>query len=123
MLADFGFVGLFIIVAIAFSCLLVIIPVILRFLKLVPHNPTQIKNASFECGMETIGKTWVQFNFRYYYYALIFLSLDILAVFIYPWAVELRELGTLGFSGIIIFMVIILVAYVYAWQKKVLEWK
>jgi NADH-quinone oxidoreductase subunit A len=123
LLADFGFVGLFIIIAIAFSCLLVIIPVVLRFLKLVPHNPTQIKNATFECGMETIGKTWVQFNFRYYYYALIFLSLDILVVFIYPWAVELRELGTLGLSGIIIFVVIILVAYIYAWQKKVLEWK
>ncbi len=123
MLADFGFVGLFIIVAIAFSALLIILPVVFRYLKVVPYNPNPIKNATFECGMETIGRTWVQFNFRYYFYALIFLALDILAVFLYPWAVELRELGTSGFLGALVFIVVIVVGYLYAWQKKVLEWK
>ena len=123
MLADFGFVGLFIIVAIAFSALLIILPVVFRYLKVVPYNPNPIKNATFECGMETIGRTWVQFNFRYYFYALIFLALDILAVFLYPWAVELRELGTSGFLGALVFIVVIVIGYLYAWQKKVLEWK
>ena len=123
MLADFGFVGLFIIVAIAFSALLILLPVVFRYLKVVPYNPNPIKNATFECGMETIGKTWVQFNFRYYFYALIFLALDILAVFLYPWAVELRQLGTSGFLGALVFIAIIVVGYLYAWQKKVLEWK
>ena len=123
MLSDFGFVGLFIIVAIAFSALLIIIPVIFRYIKIVPYNPNPIKNDTFECGMETIGKTWVQFNFRYYFYALIFLALDILAVFLYPWAVELRQLGTSGFLGALVFIAVIVVGYLYAWQKKVLEWK
>lgn len=123
MLADFGFVGLFIIIAIAFSALLIILPVVFRYLKIVPYNPNPTKNATFECGMETIGKTWVQFNFRYYFYALIFLALDILAVFLYPWAVKLRDLGTSGFLGALIFIAIIIVGYLYAWQKKVLEWK
>ena len=123
MLADFGFVGLFIIVAIAFSALLIILPVVFRYLKIVPYNPNPIKNATFECGMETIGKTWVQFNFRYYFFALIFLALDILAVFLYPWAVELRQLGTSGFLGALVFIAFIVVGYLYAWQKKVLEWK
>ena len=123
MLADFGFVGLFIIVAIAFSALLIILPVVFRYLKVVPYNPNPIKNATFECGMETIGKTWVQFNFRYYFFALIFLALDILAVFLYPWAVELRQLGTTGFLGALVFIAFIVVGYLYAWQKKVLEWK
>ena len=123
MLADFGFVGLFIIVAIAFSALLIILPVVFRYLKIVPYNPNPIKNDTFECGMETIGKTWVQFNFRYYFYALIFLALDILAVFIYPWAAELRELGTSGFLGVLVFIAVIVVGYLYAWKKKVLEWK
>jgi NADH-quinone oxidoreductase subunit A len=123
LLADFGFVGLFIIVAIAFSALLIILPVVFRYLKVVPYNPNPIKNATFECGMETIGRTWVQFNFRYYFFALIFLALDILAVFLYPWAVELRELGTSGFLGALVFIVVIVVGYLYAWQKKVLEWK
>ncbi|HEY41649.1 MAG TPA: NAD(P)H-quinone oxidoreductase subunit 3 [Dehalococcoidia bacterium] len=123
MLADFGFVGLFIIVAIAFSALLIILPVVFRYLKIVPYNPNPIKNATFECGMETIGRTWVQFNFRYYFYALIFLALDVLAVFLYPWAVELRQLGTSGFLGALVFIIVIVVGYLYAWQKKVLEWK
>ena len=123
MLADFGFVGLFIIIAIAFSSLLIILPVVFRYLKIVPYKPNPIKNDTFECGMETIGKTWVQFNFRYYFYALIFLALDILAVFIYPWAVELRELGTSGFLGVLVFIAVIVVGYLYAWKKKVLEWK
>ena len=123
MLVNYGYVGLFIIVAILFSILLVILPLALRFLKLVPDRPNPIKNATFECGMETIGKTWVQFNFRYYFYALIFLALDVLLVFLYPWAVELKQLGYFGLTGVLIFIAIIVVGYIYAWRKKVLEWK
>ena len=123
MLANYGSVGLFIIVAILFPLVLIILPIILRFLKIVPHNPSPTKNATFECGMETIGKTWVQFNFRYYFYALIFLALDVLVVFLYPWAVELKQLGAFGFVGMLVFVAIILVGYIYAWRKKVLEWK
>jgi len=73
--------------------------------------------------METVGKSWVQFNFRYYFYALLFIALDILVVFLYPWAVNLRQLGSFGFTGILIFIFIIVVGYIYAWRKKVLEWK
>jgi NADH-quinone oxidoreductase subunit A len=73
--------------------------------------------------MKTIGKTWVQFNFRYYFYALMFIALDILVVFVYPWAVGLRQLGYFGLIMILIFISIIVVGYIYAWRKKVLEWK
>jgi len=123
LLSDYGFVGLFIIVAVLFSLLLIILPVVFRYLKLVPHHPNAVKNATFECGMETIGKTWVQFNFRYYFYALIFLALDVLVVFIYPWAVNVRNLGTSGFTAVLIFIALIVVGYLYAWRKRVLEWK
>ena len=123
MLVNYGYVGLFIIVTILFSILLVILPLVFRFLRIVPHRPNPIKNATFECGMETIGKTWVQFNFRYYFYALIFLALDVLLVFLYPWAVDLRRLGYFGLTGMVIFIAIDVVGYVYAWRKKVLEWK
>ena len=123
MLTNYGYVGLFIIVAVLFSFLMVILPIIFRFLKVVPHNPNPIKNATFECGMETIGKTWVQFNFRFYFYALVFLALDILVVFLYPWAVNLRELGYFGLIGVLILISIVVVGYIYAWRKKVLEWK
>jgi NADH-quinone oxidoreductase subunit A len=123
LLADYGFVALFIIAAVLFSLLLIILPVVFRYLKLVPHHPDSVKNATFECGMETIGKTWVQFNFRYYFYALIFLALDVLVVFIYPWAVNVRDLGSSGFTAVLVFIAIIIVGYLYAWRKRVLEWK
>jgi NADH-quinone oxidoreductase subunit A len=123
LLASYGLIGLFLVVAILFSLVMVILPVILRYLKIVPSNPNPIKNSIFECGMETIGKTWVQFNFRYYFYALIFLALDVLVVFLYPWAVQLKQLGAFSFYVVLILVFIILVGYIYAWKKKVLEWK
>jgi len=123
LLTNYAYIGLFVIVAILFSLLLVILPIVFRFLRVVPHNPSPVKNATYECGVETIGKTWVQFNFRYYFYALMFVALDVLVVFLYPWAVDLRQLGRFGFIGVLIFIFIIIIGYIYAWRKKVLEWK
>ncbi len=123
MLIDFGYIGLFLIVAILFTVTTLLLPVTLRFLKIVPKNPSPVKSSVFECGMETIGKTWVQFNFRYYFYALIFLVLDVMVVFLYPWAVNLRKLGYTGFIGVLVLIAIIVAGYVYAWRKRVLEWK
>ncbi len=123
MLANYGYIGLFLIVAILFAVSTLLIPVTLRLLKIIPQKPNPIKSSTFECGMETIGKSWVQFNFRYYFYALMFIALDVLVVFIYPWAVDLRRVGYLGLIVIVIFICIIVVGYIYAWRKKVLEWK
>ena len=123
MLANYGYIGLFIIVALLFTSILILIPVILRIIGLVPRKPNPVKTSPYECGMETLGRSWVQFNFRYYFYALIFLALDVLVVFIYPWAVEIRQLGIFAFTAILIFVVIVSVGYLYAWKKRVLEWK
>ena len=122
MLVGYGYVGLFLAVAILFALILILLPVFLRFVRIVPHNPNPVKNDTYECGLETIGKTWVQFNFRYYFYALIFLALDVMVVFLYPWAVCLRQLGGAGLAAILIFIAIISVGYLYAWKNKVLEW-
>jgi len=123
LLANYGYIGLFLIVAIFFAVSTLLIPVTLRFLKIIPQKPNPIKSSTFECGMETVGKSWVQFNFRYYFYALMFIALDVLVVFIYPWAVDLRRVGYLGLIVIVVFIFIILVGYIYAWRKRVLEWK
>ena len=123
MLAGYGLIGLFIIVAIGFSLMMVCIPIVLRYLKIVPNNPNATKLSIFECGLETIGKTWVQFNFRYYFYALVFLALDIIVIFLYPWAVQLRALGTTSFWVVLILVGIVFVGYLYALKKKALEWK
>ena len=123
MIVNYGYIGLFLIAAILFTLLMVTIPIALRFLRIVPDNPNPIKNSIFECGMETTGKTWVQFNFHYYFYALVFLALDVLVIFLYPWAVSLRQLGISGLITVLILITILFVGYLYAWRKKVLEWK
>jgi len=123
LLASYGLIGLFIIVAIGFSLMMVVIPIILRYLKIVPNDPNATKLSIFECGLQTIGKTWVQFNFRYYFYALVFLALDVIVVFLYPWAAQLRELGSFSLWVILILVAIVFVGYLYALKKKALEWK
>ena len=123
MLANYGLIALFLLVAIFFAVTTLLLPTTLRFLKIVPRKPNPIKSSTYECGMETIGKSWVQFNFRYYFYALLFVALDVLIVFLYPWAVDLRRLGIFGFIGVLILIFIVVVGYVYAWRRKVLEWK
>ncbi|MFC1904942.1 NADH-quinone oxidoreductase subunit A [Chloroflexota bacterium] len=123
MLENYSYIGLFFIVAVLFAVTTLLFPVTLRLLRIIPKNPSPAKNSTFECGMETIGKTWVQFNFRYYYYALVFLVMDVLIIFLYPWAVNLRALGYKGLIGVLILIAIVVVGYIYAWRKKVLEWK
>ena len=123
MLIDFGYIGLFLVAAGLLATVTILIPIVLRLIGLVPQKPNPVKNASFECGMPTIGKTLVRFNFRYYFYALVFLALDILVIFLYPWAANLRDLGIPAFIIMVVFIVITVVAYLYAWKKKVLEWK
>jgi len=123
LLINYGYVALFVLVAIVFALIMVLLPPLLRLIRVVPQKPNPAKSSTYECGMETIGKTWVQFNFRYYFYALIFVALDVLVVFLYPWAVDLRKLGVVAFVAILTFILIISVGWVYAWRKKVLEWK
>jgi|TARA_Y100000310_G_scaffold206478_1_gene206880 NADH-quinone oxidoreductase subunit A len=123
MATDYIYIALFLLAAILFVVTTLLIPVTLRFLKIIPHNPTPVKGSPFECGVETIGKTWVQFNLRYYLYALVFLIIDVLVVFLYPWAVNIRHLGLTGLIEMLILLTIVTVGYIYAWKKGALEWK
>ena len=123
MLSQYGYIGILIIIAIAFTVLLPVIPLILSHFGIVPRKSSPEKMSSYECGMKTVGKAWVQFNFRYYFFALIFVAIDVLTVFLYPWAVNLKELGVLGLVAVVIFFFILTVGYVYAWFKGALEWK
>ena len=123
MLTGYGYVALFSIIAIGFAVTTILMPATLTRMKVIPHRPNPVKDKNFECGMDTIGKTWVQFNFRYYFYALIFLAVDVLVIFLYPWAVSLRQVGYSGLVAVLILLAIVVTGYLYAWKKKVLEWK
>jgi len=88
-----------------------------------PNHPGPIKNDTYECGVETIGPSWIQFNFRYYYFALLFVIFDVETVFMYPWAVHFKQLALFGLVEMAIFVAILLVGYLYAWKKRAMEWK
>ena len=123
MLSDYGYVGLLLIVAVIFTLLMPLIPWLLSLIGLTPHHPNRVKNSTYECGMEPIGQSWIQFNFRYYFFALAFVIFDVLIVFLFPWAILARDLGVLGFAAIFGLITILAFGYVYAWKKRVLEWK
>ncbi len=123
MLAEYGYVGILLLVSIVFAIAMPATAFILTFLGVIPRNPTLTKTSTYECGMPTIGKAWVQFNFRYYFFALLFVVFDVLTVFLYPWAVNLNKFGSFGLVAILVFFLILMVGYIYAWYKKALEWK
>jgi NAD(P)H-quinone oxidoreductase subunit 3 len=77
---------------------------------------------TYESGMEPIGGAWIQFNIRYYMFALVFVIFDVETVFLYPWAVAFHRLGILAFIEALIFIAILVIALVYAWRKGALEW-
>ncbi|MHB8258797.1 MAG: NADH-quinone oxidoreductase subunit A [Bacteroidia bacterium] len=80
------------------------------------------KGLPYECGIPTIGSTWIQFNVGYYLFALIFLIFDVELVFMYPWAVVVKEVGIPALIEIIIFMLILFMGFIYAWKKVALKW-
>ncbi len=80
------------------------------------------KRTTYESGMEPIGGAWIQFNIRYYMFALVFVVFDVETVFLYPWAVAFNSLGLFAFIEALIFITILIVALVYAWRKGALEW-
>jgi NADH-quinone oxidoreductase subunit A len=80
------------------------------------------KGQAYECGLPTIGQSWIQFNVGYYLFALLFLIFDVELVFLYPWAVVLKETGWPAFIEIIIFLFILFLGFLYAHKKGALKW-
>jgi NADH:ubiquinone oxidoreductase subunit 3 (subunit A) len=87
-----------------------------------PKRPNPIKQSTYECGIESVGDVWVQFKAQYYIFALVFLVFDVEAVFLFPWAVKLGQLGLYAVVEGIIFISILIVGLAYTWRKGMLEW-
>jgi NADH:ubiquinone oxidoreductase subunit 3 (subunit A) len=87
-----------------------------------PSRFSEEKLTTYECGENPVGSAWVQFNIRFYVFALIFLVFDVEAVFLLPWAVVFRKLGLLAFVEGLVFLAILAVALAYVWRKGDLEW-
>nr|WP_242540949.1 NAD(P)H-quinone oxidoreductase subunit 3 [Phormidium pseudopriestleyi] len=87
-----------------------------------PKATSPERRTTYESGVEPIGGAWIQFNIRYYMFALVFVVFDVETVFLYPWAVAFHRLGVLAFIEALIFITILVIALVYAWRKGALEW-
>ena len=90
-----------------------------------PQNPSPEKLSTYECGEEPVGGSWIQFNIRFYVVALVFIIFEVEVVFLFPWAVVIKDLmqyGWFAFVEMMIFVLILLVGLAYAWKKDALEW-
>ncbi len=86
------------------------------------HKPNRAKMSPYECGVEPIGDAQGRFSVKFYLVAMLFILFDVEAVFLYPWAVILRELKMFGFWEMMVYIAIVLVGLFYVWKKGVLDW-
>ncbi len=86
------------------------------------RRPTRAKMAPYECGMAPIGDARERFSVKFYLVAMLFILFDVEAVFLYPWAIILRDLKMFGFWEMIVYIGIVLVGFFYIWKKGVLDW-
>ncbi len=87
-----------------------------------PRRPTPEKEMPYESGMIPIGDTRARFSVKFYLVAISFIVFDLEAVFLIPWAVEMRELGWGGFVAVLLFVIVLTVGLVYEWKKGGLDW-
>jgi len=118
MLIEYLAILIFIAIAVAFALFAVAASALLG-----QRKPTAIKQAPYECGMATIGSSFRRLPIKYYIIAMLFLLFDIEVVFLYPWAVVFREFKVFAFVSMLVFIGVLLIAYVYIWKKGALEWE
>jgi NADH-quinone oxidoreductase subunit A len=86
------------------------------------RRPTRAKMSPYECGMAPVGDARERFSVKFYLVAMLFILFDVEAVFLYPWAVILRDLKMFGFWEMLVYIAIVLVGFFYVWKKGVLDW-
>lgn len=117
MFSDWLYVGIFLVIALALPAVAIGLAALLS-----PKKPNPIKQSTYECGIETVGESWVQFKPQYYIFAIVFLIFDVETVFLFPWAAAYGQLALYGVIEAILFIAILAAALVYLWRKGALEW-
>ncbi|WP_400194133.1 NADH-quinone oxidoreductase subunit A [Hymenobacter sp. B81] len=88
-----------------------------------PKRNSTVKDSSFECGIESVGNARTPISVKYFLTAILFVLFDVEVIFMYPWAVNFRELGATGFIEMIIFMTLLLAGFFYIIKKGILKWQ
>ena len=114
-------IGVFLAVAVGFLVVNLLVWKVIR-----PSRYSEEKLTTYECGENPTGSAWIQFNIRFYVFALLFIIFDVEAVFLLPWAVVFKKLGQeqglLPYVEGLVFIAILVVALAYVWRKGDLEW-
>ena len=117
MSSDWLYIGLFLFIVAIFPGA----PILIAG-WLAPRKPNPLKSQTYECGIETVGDSWVQFKAQYYIFALAFLIFDVEIVFLFPWAVAFNQLSLFGVLSGVLFIFVLFAELLAAWRKGVLEW-
>jgi NADH:ubiquinone oxidoreductase subunit 3 (subunit A) len=117
MLNEWLYLGIFLSIALLLPAAALIIAGILS-----PKKPNPIKNSTYECGIETVGSSWIQFKVQYYIYGLVFLVFDVETVLLYPFAVAYKQVALFAVLELVLFVAILASGLIYAWRKGALEW-
>lgn len=88
-----------------------------------PRSFNAQKEEPYECGVPTRGRSWMQFSIGYYLFAILYLMFDVETMFLFPWAVVMRTLGTGGLLCVLFFLFILVLGLAYAWRKGALKWQ
>ncbi len=89
-----------------------------------PSNPYPEKNQAYECGVNPIGEASVgKFKLHFFIVAILFIVFEVETLFLFPWAVVLKQIGFLGYIEMFVFIFLLLVGFVYAWAKGALDWE
>ena len=95
--------------------------IVLNFL-FSPKKPDSEKLSAYECGFEAFGDSRIEFDVRFYLVAILFIIFDLEIAFLFPWAISLGNLGSLGFWSMMIFLLILTIGFIYEWKKGALDW-
>ena len=88
-----------------------------------PRSYNSVKVEPFECGIPRRGSSWLPTHIGYYLFAILFLMFDIETMFLYPWAVAVKQFGPMALASIGFFLLVLVFGLAYAWRKGALEWK
>jgi NADH-quinone oxidoreductase subunit A len=117
MVSNWLFIGVFLLIVAIFPGA----PILIAYF-IAPRKSNPLKSQIYECGIETVGDTWVQFKVQYYNFALTFLIFDVEIVFLFPWAIAFIQLSIFGVLAGVLFLLILFAELLAAWRKGALEW-
>jgi NADH-quinone oxidoreductase subunit A len=87
------------------------------------HSPDSAKNSPYECGFGAFESSHIPFDVRFYLVAILFIIFDLETAFFFPWALVLRKIGWFGCAGMLLFLGLLIIGFIYEWKRGALEWE